>query len=415
MASQILQLKHQWDVRNYFSSRPHFKYVTSVGLDNHGGALLFKELMNDGSFRRNFIVKFSLGTDDSDDQLRNEAGWLRRLRGCEHIVRLFDMEEASLLLPSDPRLSRSERVRERLDMRRIFRPRPRERRPTRPTIAMEYVPSGTVGQWRFRMSRAKRRFPNRVLWNIFLCLIRQCVAMAYPPDGRILRLEDDKEDTLIDENTPAWRERILAGVKPFTLIQGSPHLANVLIDNITSEDEHRLVPMIKLIDFGRGQEQGTSELGYPDGMSMFGDENGIRRNIWGVGRIMQQLACTATIPQENSSTYDGSRQVVTFTSPVTGIDEDIYTEAVPALISNIFLEPRLREMIIRCLAWSYIQQPLLHDILETCENMVRTRTAQHYDILPDEDAVAETDEGIKKLVQEMVLDSDVMDFNVRAR
>lgn len=52
---------------------------------------------------------------------------------------------------------------------------------------MEYMPKGTLGAWISKFNRLEAvnkpygtRPPNIVLWSIFHCLMRSCIAMAYP-------------------------------------------------------------------------------------------------------------------------------------------------------------------------------------------------------------------------------------------
>ncbi|KAI1803836.1 hypothetical protein F4811DRAFT_523228 [Daldinia bambusicola] len=102
---------------------------------------------------RNIVVKRARGGADARSNLRVERRFLERLQGNPHIVRIIN-------LPDNP-LGGS------LD--------------TRDWIILEWVEHGELRSF---ISKARvvlgrgQRLPARLLWRMFLCLIRCCVAMA---------------------------------------------------------------------------------------------------------------------------------------------------------------------------------------------------------------------------------------------
>ncbi|RYP10114.1 hypothetical protein DL765_008208 [Monosporascus sp. GIB2] len=73
---------------------------------------------------------------------------------------------------------------------------------------------------------------------------------------------------------------------------------NILVGDIIPGDapEHNITPLTKIIDFGRGELIQQKGPRYED------SNTGIVENLWGVGRIMQDLACNM-----NPRTYDLSK------------------------------------------------------------------------------------------------------------
>ncbi|KAI0169699.1 hypothetical protein GGR52DRAFT_478218 [Hypoxylon sp. FL1284] len=83
--------------------------------------------------------------------------------------------------------------------------------------------------------------PSRVLWRLFLCLVRACIGMAYPPPNYYGRPD-------------MYREVILPNQDPELTIHFDMHPLNVFIDDPSRAwndlPEHGLSPRFKLGDFG---------------------------------------------------------------------------------------------------------------------------------------------------------------------
>ncbi|KAI1649215.1 uncharacterized protein F4817DRAFT_44317 [Daldinia loculata] len=116
------------------------------------------------------------------------------------------------------------------------------------------------------------RLPNRLLWRFFTCLVRCCIAMAWPDSGEEVQ-----------------RNVELSGIVHGDLHQGNGilitqarydiKLANmsiVLLGEPPNDDEHGITPILKLIDFG-GTEQ------YPP------SEDADNQNVYDIGQIMLGL------------------------------------------------------------------------------------------------------------------------------
>ncbi|KAI0006764.1 hypothetical protein F4779DRAFT_547416 [Xylariaceae sp. FL0662B] len=77
-------------------------------------------------------------------------------------------------------------------------------------IITELFENGTLKDLIVRVSERGLRWPNRVLWSFWLCLVKQCIALAFPVrkfhPNRKNSAEDDL-DEFIPENKYHWRTK----------------------------------------------------------------------------------------------------------------------------------------------------------------------------------------------------------------
>ncbi|KAF2972956.1 hypothetical protein GQX73_g620 [Xylaria multiplex] len=103
-----------------------------------------------------------------------------------------------------------------------------------------YLECGTLLKLANRARREKIRLPNRVLWRLFLCLLRMCIAMGWPPEQ-----PDGIDPQPVLETATG---------NPYDGINhGDMHHGNLMFGDFIPEDpngEHTLTPILKLIDFG---------------------------------------------------------------------------------------------------------------------------------------------------------------------
>lgn len=113
-------------------------------------------------------------------------GWLRRL-----LSRITGIGHQSLVpMYSELTARRIEAARRRLDNRRD-------------AIIMEYMPHGNLHSLIAKLRENKDRLSDRMLWLIFECLFKACIAMAYP--GRFYTRGEDPWDGFMipqDETPP---------------------------------------------------------------------------------------------------------------------------------------------------------------------------------------------------------------------
>ncbi|KAI1411296.1 hypothetical protein F5Y13DRAFT_191572 [Hypoxylon sp. FL1857] len=337
------------EVAGYFKQNRRLKYIGVAGLGTHGGALLFREFDDEGRPVRRIIVKYPIN-DDGEAHIRNEEMCLRLMRGSEHVVQLLSLPGAEINVLGTGK---------------------------RPTIALEFMEHGDAHQLRQRLANADITVaPSRLLWRIFLCLIRQCVAMAYPPNG--------------GDNAPITPDEIRDGVAPFALTQNSPHPGNIVFGDLSADFEHNLVPLVKLIDFGRGQVEQDPYYAH-------------FLRIRGAAYLLMCCALpTMDLNDLRIRDYDTPARYTT----VSG--ELIETFAHFTFLNTENMDYALRDVVAMCLHGQYV--PPLEQILAWCMYGVQ-RQLPDFDneYFAPLDRENETDEGIRNLVKYAFLDGDVRD------
>ncbi|KAI1211446.1 uncharacterized protein F4807DRAFT_420405 [Annulohypoxylon truncatum] len=338
------------DLRAHFATQ--YQKFTFQGLIGRGAfGLTFSaiEKLSLTTYRR-IAIKRSVNPRHDDD-LRNEITWLKTLRGSEHIVRLLaSRDEPAPLTPV-----------------RGARRTPITRDPLEgiigPIAVLEYLENADIKRLYNRLVKYDQLLPNRILWSFFLCLIRACVALAYPMNGT-----EDQVSQL--ETIPT------DGRRPSDIEHADLHQANVMIGTAgLGFAEHAIIPPLKFIDFGRTRE----------GFQGVGD------NVWKISRIMINLIARQDVRISAWITeYQG------FETRATEILEHGNGAKYPTLDDD------LRDFLAICLADHARDRPSLAEMLETAEAAVRNKTAATY---PDQ--LEETDEAIAALIKRFVYDAEV--------
>ncbi|RYP04777.1 hypothetical protein DL765_010064 [Monosporascus sp. GIB2] len=328
-----------------------------------GGALLFNERGPDGGFMRQIIVKYFDPGNDSGEPI-SELQILDALRGAE---RLFTF-----------RSSGSESLGN--------------------ALILEYIGHGTLHASILRFLEKRRRIPERLIWGVFLCLTRACVAMRYPaglPQGALL-----------------YRELMPAPGQtgPINIQHNDMHLENILIGDTNMYDmEHRFSPQTKLIDFGYARTHAVIpalenlQLAGP-GMAPGGQNNpaedtpSSQKNIYDVATNIQDLATMLRVVH----TY--SQLVTVNTGPNNSAV--IMTDAGVTVLQAAPITDTLRHLLFRCLAKNAADRPPLREVVQICERQVYYMNEWSYRNLPAEAWVYETDHAIWDALNDIVLNAD---------
>ncbi|KAI3325931.1 hypothetical protein HD806DRAFT_488679 [Xylariaceae sp. AK1471] len=416
MATEEEQRRLGHEVANYFTQNPRLEFVGFAGLGRHGGALLLEEKGESKTDQgRKLVVKYSLGglsndkQRDSDDDLRNEYRWLKMLRGAEHIVKLVDLADCSLQLPgiSDGEETYEESVRRTssrdqkqtaqgattADGKAITQEPPTVRKC--PTFALEYLPGGTLFKFYQRIGDEGEWVPNRLLWRIWLCMVRQVVAMAFPPN--------------IPENLyngQEERERIVPDKEFFTLTQNSAHLDNFLFGEVNpgkDADHNPGAPTVKLIDFGRGTLEGLKDWEREGLTNPY--EGACRLNTVYAAMAFMRICCPFDDDDQLEMLPEGKG--VWYHYMKNGTAQKVLTEAPWAMRSHEMMDRQLRDIIVRCFAADFSDIPSLREILDDTEAAVASRGPNDDPNLADLMEVEETDDYLVKFVQKFIYEPDV--------
>ncbi|KAI1497364.1 hypothetical protein F5X99DRAFT_413164 [Biscogniauxia marginata] len=243
-------------------------------------------------------------------------------------------------------------------------------------VVMEFIPGGTLSDFK---KECKEDIPVRVLWHIFLCLVRACTAMAYPPTG-----ETDAAGVaipVIEDVHISW--------EPDHFAHRDLHPGNILLGDFdTTNKEHKLVPILRLVDFERGQHLTALEDYDSEDVEDWDEElelntkrdagkrnPGIDHNILSIGRVMANLI--GPLPPRFLSAEDCRERFE---------DDNIHSCA------------DLRDLVKRCLAVDPMNRPRLEALLPLLRSYVLDiKTEQYYQGLPNGDR--ESDANVKEFME----------------
>ncbi|KAI1078260.1 kinase-like domain-containing protein [Whalleya microplaca] len=341
------------ELRAHFAIQRHkFTFEGYIGPGASGLVFRVVEKLSGNTYRR-LAIKRALRVQKEDD-LRNEIARLTSLRGAEHIVRMVACRDE----PEPPSLLT--RVRRRLLRRRLVL-QDSLAGLYGPVFMMEYMENGDVGTLYRKLRQHNELLPNRVLWSFFLCLIRACVALAYPLNGA-----EDQPNRL--ETIPT------DGREPSMIEHADLHAGNVMIGEAGGGfPEHDLIPPLKFIDFGRTKE-GTQ---------------GVSDNIGSISRMMINLIARQQVKTLAWVTpYEG------FETKATEILHHGNGKKYPTLDDDI------RDFLARCLAYEEQDRPSLSAMLQIAEDAVRNKMATEF---PGHSG--ETDEAIRDLLRRFIYDA----------
>ncbi|KAF2967378.1 hypothetical protein GQX73_g6212 [Xylaria multiplex] len=302
-------------VKESFANEPGFVFEKVAGAGAFGVILRFQNKNAESSEYRTIAVK-ALATLGDDGP---EAKTLKLLKWARHIVTVIQIP-----LISDKTMWIKYNA-----------------------IITEYIENGTLMGLKQRLGQytnPPRKLPNRVLWAIFLCLARGCVAMAYPPPGDPEKTPTSSSDQLL-ETIPSN----IDSHPPRNLKHGDLHEGN-------NQDEHPIFPVLKFIDFGSASE----------------DEEAIEENIEAIGTVMCELFWEARDINQLVNDKQGEN------------------------ILDPNLDPDLVLLTAQCVACNPADRPSLSHLL----SVIIPKTHQKYPHLPDE-----SDRYISGLVQRTVFDA----------
>ncbi|KAI0843574.1 kinase-like domain-containing protein [Hypoxylon sp. FL0890] len=348
-------------IKNGFGVRRKFEYKKVLGWGGNGLATQFQELDDNNQPIRQVAVKMPLKPNVPAYLrfLEEERAFLMRLRNAEHIIQIVDVPREDLV-PRQP-----------MGPDRSVGPFP--------AIIMELAQNGDLYTFICKVREHGEAIPNHILWQFFLCLIRGCIAMAYPP---MSVPENSGKVGPITETVPPGRE-----LWPEKLVHFDLDPTNVFLDEIEkgTDKEHKGVPVLKTGDFGLARdvprrkanwfyenlrfdgkhgwfspEQFCNEWDYiePDSGTVKNEpvagNFGSHTNVWQVGLIMEALItrCNPAFPPVPSWTDLTppwkKNQYLTYGLHLEGPEWK-------------YVDPELRYLVYRCQAHIPADRPALHE------------------------------------------------------
>ncbi|KAK9772418.1 putative Protein kinase domain-containing protein [Seiridium cardinale] len=223
--------------------------------------------------------------------------------------------------------------------------------PAHEWMYMEWLENGTLKTFLTRASRANIALPNRVMWRIFLCYVRMCVALAWPDahDPNNIQLEALRNDvpTHAIENT-------------------DPNSGNMVFGSFVpdpSHVEHGIMPIMKMIDLGFVKRRETPDLWI------------WRSTVKGfIGRIGTEMSKIINVGRPG--------------------------------ITNADVDPNMQQLVTACQASETASRPGIHDLAPAVADAVQNRDAAWYrQNVPGQDSSKEEDDTIIALVRSLFLDA----------
>ncbi|KAI8634188.1 kinase-like protein [Xylariaceae sp. FL1651] len=357
-------------IKGYFETSDYWEYEKTLGNGSYGLAILLKQKGDLGERglrigQQRMAVKIAL--ESAAQELRAEIRWLKRLNGAKHIVRILascdDVAEAS----KDRRAS-SKRLARRVQARfmRLLRVPPRTAFDSLaalqgPVLALEYLENGDMVDLLTKLHQTEARIPNRILWSMYLCLIRACIGLAYPI-GRPIGAPPITEAVPTD------------GTMPATLIHNDIAARNIMLGAGDGMNEHSLGHIFKLIDFGAMRENPGIGWGPPS-------------NLYDISRFISECI-TMSSASSLRVVYRGRETRAAHIMPHYG------TRFFP------WLDPGLSDLVSRCMYANFYDRPSLKEALDQASNAVLMKEPDSYP-RPAE----ESDDAIKNFLQEYLYDA----------
>ncbi|KAI0966408.1 kinase-like domain-containing protein [Xylaria arbuscula] len=354
MAFQRQAKKLAQEIEVLFETSSYWEYEKLLGYGGFGVAILLRQKGESEADKQRMALKVALPPAAED--LRTEIEWLKKLHGSKHIVQILASCDRPSRLDWDKNLQVTEE--QPLPPQTAFGSLAQLEGPV---VALEYIENGDLLTFFRRMTIDDVHMPNRMLWSLFLCLIRACVGMAYPigsPIGTAPVLETHPTD----------------GRPPQGITHNDIAIRNIMVATGDDLGEHHIGHLFKLIDFGQTNDFDGPRLGPP-------------RNLLAVARLVAFMIKMADINMRQTKIYRGSSTYV--------------GEILPQYYGNPYpwLDPDLAGLIAECMYEDVNRRPTLKQVLDRAGDGVMNKRARSFPE-PGE----ETDDAIREFVQRYILD-----------
>ncbi|KAI5866081.1 kinase-like domain-containing protein [Durotheca rogersii] len=315
---------------------------------------------------RRFVMKRSL-TVAARQKIRREERVLRRLRGSVHIVQPYSLGD-----------SVSARLMSRLG---------------EGTLLMEWIGNGLLHDVIHRAADWGHPLPNRLLWRLFLCLCRMVIAMAWPPGG----------SGTVTPSVEVLPIPNAGGNRPpkSRLIHGDLNARNIMIGELEPQ-EHRLVPVLKLIDFGSSRD-------LPKGLNQPPDP-AVKGNLLNIGQIMLTIVGGSHRGGAADMVVRDHGKEKTVKSYARDLDGLNRLYKAPASIAARHgekvknLDPDLRRLVVLSVASDVNERLDLEDLVAAVEHYATAKTQAHY--LGYKYYANESDQSVARITRELILGAE---------
>ncbi|KAH9904882.1 hypothetical protein F4778DRAFT_789586 [Xylariomycetidae sp. FL2044] len=269
----------------------------------------------------------------------------------------------------------------------------------RSRLANARVPLGRGGGSGDGGSTAARLVvPNRLLWPLFACLIRACVAIAWPPTEPQMQQMGEEDDD--DEEVPGDSE-------PRRIVHNDVHQENIMFGPLEPPVRGRTdVPVSKIIDFGNMSEMPPCAPVLPvdrAGVRKFDEK--LDEKIYGRASNSQLSKGPRNQATEKNVLDIGCVMVHVIKGVPWASPSECRQFMLDEHATTASLDPELRMLIRRCIAVDPANRPSLESLTQWAEYCRFNKTAA--EDYPGSDV--ETDEYLRRVIQTCVLDADTED------
>ncbi|KAI3325204.1 kinase-like domain-containing protein [Xylariaceae sp. AK1471] len=370
------------ELKKYFArERPGLRYRKCLGWGGNGLAAAFDVLDKSGRKKRSVVVKMLFDDEEELMDIETENSDTGRLppimvvehRKAEHIVQLEYIEGEGLVDNDNARSPKELSIPKHKSLI---------------TFVTEMLENGDLAHFLCMVQEHRETIPNEVLWRFFLCFVRMCIGLAFPP-GTLQ--ENEKIPGPITETVPDRLKN-----EPRRIVHFDFDPRNIFVGDVGVGAEHNLTPLLKLGDFGLTQEvlyekddfyyerfryYGKRGFFAPEQFCVDWDyipmdsdtifshhiagNYGAHTNVWAIGYVMEcliTLCYPAQPPKPTKIFHMPPKHKRGYYTYGAHLGQDIYSHIDPDIIS----------IIMRCQAHLPVDRPALHEL----EKYVTTKIAE---------------------------------------
>ncbi|KAL7945112.1 hypothetical protein V8C42DRAFT_70404 [Trichoderma barbatum] len=209
------------------------EWIRVLGQGGFGLATLWHVIFEDQS-RIKVVIKIPVRENADFD---SELDWHLRYGGASHVTQSLDIQ------------AMADSVRRRINRGHMINRGPRFEQTNMDVLVLEYAEHGSLYEMMAKASYFNTRFSNKVLWEIWECLVKGVISVALQPDAA-QRWGPDGLDKVLDSLDDV--RNIDELLRICTLIDSHDVHFDLEEQNILiSEDaQHSHHPILKLHDFG---------------------------------------------------------------------------------------------------------------------------------------------------------------------